>query len=216
MRVYKISIVILLLHCGWYDVCCYDNNKNIQHQGIDANPLDENQNKASNLFKYSNFAFSILSWKLCPWCFHITKPHMLFYYYVECFYGATNGLGWYPNYLKFKRGKIKIGFLLLEHRSWEILFRLVELLTLKETNPCAYLFSIGIAPLSLSILSIKWKYLRMNMFSIIELLVITCNISRINFCFARKANDLFFRSNVWPWIVFLLPRLSIDLSYFYP
>ena len=84
----------------------------------------------------------------------------------------ANRLGWYHGFWNFKNGNIKICFFYLGHRSLEVIPKGIHLYKCKDessqeswyndTSSFMLLFS------SLSLLSIKYKCLRRNMFSLLK------------------------------------------------
>ena len=204
MRVYKISIVILLLHCGGYDVC---------YASVNVTSNKKNHIPPSSLVMCSNFIVSVLLWKLCP-VLTLTKYSLK----SEKCYGMSNGLGYYPKFLCFKKGNLKIGFLFFEHRTFDLFPKFVHLMTVHSTDWFEYLVAVVVFPLSLSILSIRWKCLRVNMFSILEIMKIrnyeTYEEYRYYWSSFSFATNNFLYKTYLCWLMFLFPRLSIDISYF--
>ena len=150
---------------------------------------------------------------------------------AEGCYGFINGIGLYPGWGRFMNGDLKIGFLFFEHRSWEIIPKLIQLLLCKckgyEYQYDYYYFvaMFLIFPLSLSILSIKYKFLRVNMFSILEVLGYCVRV------FMNSADTILYSSPflfsldsdyqaklcdplLEGLIIFFFPRVSIDVSWF--
>ncbi len=150
---------------------------------------------------------------------------------AEGCYGFTNGIGLYPGWGRFMNGDLKIGFLFFEHRSWEIIPKLIQewyCIYQGSTDGASLWNLVGIFlvfPLSLSILSIKYKFLRMNMFSILEVLawgvrefgdvegVKELSLLMSPFLFSSYNKELF--GNFFlGLIIFFFPRVSIDMSWF--
>ena len=183
--------------------------------------------KISCLARSLHVTSAIIIYKLLP------PPTLTTQYRrAEGCYGFTNGIGLYPGWGRFMNGDLKIGFLFFEHRSWEIIPKLIQLLLCKckgyEYQYDYYYFvaMFLIFPLSLSILSIKYKFLRMNMFSILEVLawgvrefgdvegVKELSLLMSPFLFSSYNKELF--GNFFlGLIIFFFPRVSIDMSYFY-
>ena len=180
----------------------------------------------SRLARSLHTASAIIIYKLLPPPTWTTQ-----YRHAEGCYGFVNGIGLYPGFLKFMNGDLKIGFLFFEHRSWEIIPKLIQLLIYKckfSKAMCELSFCVGmglIFPLSLSILSIKYKFLRMNMFSILEVLGYLVRV------FMNSADTILYSSPFlfsldsdyqaklccnlfWALIIFVFPRVSIDVSWF--
>jgi hypothetical protein len=132
-------------------------------------------------------------------------------------------------------GDLKIGFFFLEHRTWEIIPKFIQmsLYGTKNFSPYPlgiYVFMAALFPLSFSVVSIKYKFWRINMFSLFELfsmfwsiLVNTINPKDyhgllyspffsiddtfLNNFDTGKLKSLF--------IIFFFPRISIDMSWFH-
>ena len=229
----KHSIFILLL-----STMC---SKEVLGMNSREEELKELNPPLSPLSKTLHTASVIIMFKLLPPPSWTTE-----YRFGEGCYGFTFGIGLYPRFLRFMNGDLKIGFLFFEHRTWEIIPKGIQLWFLKhEDNSEKYdagdnLNKVGLVdfatlsllfPLSLSILSIKYKYVRINMVSLFEGLkcwFIEKQQGAKEYC--PKDEMLLFSSflfttngyhqhkllvNKWIWdIIFFFPRLSIDMSYF--
>ena len=121
----------------------------------------------------------------------------------------SNGICFYP----LKPGNWKIGFLCLEHRSYEIIPKIIHIaLDDKEREDSeAWLRGLGLFPIDLSLFSIKWRYLKMNMFvfSPWKNKGITGNSCKSIYFSVISPPDWIERL----WL--FLPQISIDMSYFF-
>ena len=208
MRILKISVIILLLSStGCREVLGHDS--------------------LSCCDKVKHTLSVIVIYKLLPipsW----TTP----YSNSEGCYGCTNGIGWYPNSLRFMNGDLKIGFFFLEHRTWEIIPKFIQmyLYVTKDILPVAYVVMAALFPLSFSVVSIKYKFWRINMFSLFEVFSILFNICLYTdspgnyhgilyspfFSIDDTFLDNFDTGKLKSlFIIFFFPRISIDMSCFY-
>jgi hypothetical protein len=129
-------------------------------------------------------------------------------------------------------GDLKIGFFFLEHRTWEIIPKFIQmyLYVTKNIFPVAYVVMAALFPLSFSVVSIKYKFWRINMFSLFEVFSILWSIFVYTdnpkdyhgllyspfFSIDGKFLDNFDTGKLKSlFIIFFFPRISIDMSCFY-
>ena len=227
-HIFKTIFIILILQCGGEVLGMNENNDisdiNIINNSFHKDSFSDsklNNKEKDNTFILDSLA-AIFCWKLGPitttWRKQLTQA-------MEYFYGMSNGIVWYL----IREENWKIGLFCLEHRSWEIIPKLVHLCKFSQKDSSLtdvilrFIGTIFAFPLACSFFSLQWKYLRINMFSIFEIINYCCNftefVSRSFLAFfapffSEKTNEYFCEKTAWLALFFLLPRLSINMSFF--
>jgi hypothetical protein len=166
----------------------------------------------------ANFIGALVLWKALP---NVTRTK--YCEHSERWTGMSNGLAWYP----IIKGNWKIGLFCLEHRSWEIIPKLVHLLIVKEKSWFTYVLGLLFFPCAFSFISLKYKMLRLNFLSLLEAFNYLLNVygmpgsgesspmdENLSPFFSKDVVGYFAKNSKLLWFLFFIPRFSIDMSYF--
>jgi hypothetical protein len=192
-------------------------------QNNDINIINNNESWSVN----THTAIAILVWKILPSVTWSDKTNEGKTFYL----GLGSGyIFWQPQCLIFKNVDFKIGFFCLEHRTWEIIPKLLQAymfnFKLKEIKDSYRDFFGGVVswPLAFSFVTIKWKCLIINWLSFFELFwgfIRSCDeIEKKDGVSDWAVNPFFsmdaFKNANWKHYLLLglFPRLTIDMSYF--
>jgi hypothetical protein len=131
------------------------------------------QNKFSSNIDSKKLVCMCAAYKLFPAYFSFFKSD-------EAFFGLTQGIGYFPNSLKWEKKQLRLGFFLLENRTYTIIpnyflnifFSDDEMK--EEQNKILWwgglAYGIIVFPLSLSLVCLEWKYIRFSFFALGDLL----------------------------------------------
>ena len=129
----------------------------------------------SNNVKFSDILVNTLIYKLLPFSWTYNKNNYFFF-------GSSQGIAYFPKALRRKNNNLKIGFFLLEHRTYTIIPNIFYNLEIKcmllTTDPkittiekfLAFCYGFVIFPLSIEIVIVQYKWLRLGFLSIVDIL----------------------------------------------
>ena len=132
--------------------------------------------------KWSDFAAITAIYKLLPLSWTYAKND-------NCFIGASQGICFFPPKALELNKDFRIGFLLLEHRTYIIIPSLIANLTYKTFLKSTFHFpakvlgticGIVFFPLSLSLVCLEYKCVRLSFFSISDLIRLCCVLTLTN------------------------------------
>ena len=176
-KVMKYLLTFTIFVCSFTSIITYSTNTEKHH--ICVSYLTS---KLLPDIKWSDFAAITAIYKLLPLSWTYAKND-------NCFLGASQGICFFfPKALKLKKD-FRIGFLLLEHRTYIIIPSFIANLTYKTFLKDKWNFSIKVLgtiygivffPLSLSLVCLEYKCVRLSFFSISDLIRLYCVLTLTN------------------------------------
>ena len=175
-------------------ICSFTNNEN--HGGINCIVSDiELSHVLSKLqkdIKLGDFFLLTGIYKITPFSWTYNKNDYFFF-------GSSQGIAYFPKALRLKKD-LRIGFLLLEHRTYTIIPNLIANITYRlmmDHEKLVFLkilytlFGITLFPLSLSLLCLEYKCVRFSFISICDLIRLGCVLT------LKNTNDMKNEDQVW-------------------
>ncbi|MBQ2350357.1 MAG: hypothetical protein II393_03740 [Cytophagales bacterium] len=167
----------------------------------------------SNNVKFSDILVNTLIYKLLPFSLTFDKNNYFFF-------GSSQGIAYFPKALRLKKD-LRIGFLLLAHRTYTIIPNIFYNLEIKcmllKTNDIrittikkflAFCYGFVIFPLSIEIVIVQYKCLRLGFLSLVDIL-------RLCYMLTTKTKNMWAVGNQnVPWSVLWLlsPHLLLPCN----